>query len=245
MAFYTKGIAASNMVLLRNETNCIIGTAPAGKQIEMEFRGKKYSSVSDKGGNWKIEFNPGDACKGEKLVLSCKGEKKITFSDVAVGEVWLCSGQSNMQLTFDRLRFAYPEEFKKKENSDIRMITIPVVADFSGERDYVEKPEWLKPSPKTLAGMSGTAYFFAKKIHEDLGVPVGVINASQGGTPITAWMNAKSFEGIGNYSKRYEEVCKKDFVPKTLEENKTKSEKWNKLINEADLGLKEKWEKIP
>lgn len=240
MNFYTKGISASNMVLLQNAVNCVNGVAPCNSMVTMEFAGLNYSVQSDNDGNWKIEFNPGPAFAGRDMILRCSDEE-ITYINVAVGEVWICSGQSNMQLQMERLKYTYPDEFKKPENQNIRMITIPVTFDFEGPKDSVNNPEWKMPAPDTLSGMSGTSYFFAKKLSEDLGIPVGVIACCQGGTPVTAWMNGESMAGVGDYVRRLEELKKPGYVQSVQDAEKAAQNEWNKKIYELDSGMKEDW----
>ena len=193
--FCTKGIYNSGMVLQRNKTGSIYGTTEANTKVCLDFRGLNHSCVSDEDGNWKIEFNPGEAGGPFELNLESNNQK-ISFSDVYVGEVWVSSGQSNAQLPMERLYYKYRDEFLLPENPNIRIITVPISYSFDGEKDYVENPTWLSASPDNLKKLSGTAYFFAKKLQEDLKVPVGIINASQGGSPITAWMSYDSLKDM-------------------------------------------------
>ncbi len=245
MRFCTKGISASNMVLLQNETNCIYGMAPAGSRVSLDFAGQSLDCVvSGSGGDslteWKIEFNPGPACSGRDLILRCEDEE-IIFTNVAVGEVWICSGQSNMQLQMERLKYTYPEEFTKPENQNIRMITVPVTFAFDGPKDTVQNPDWKIAGPETMSGMSGTAYFFARRLTEELGIPVGVIACCQGGTPVTAWMNAESMEGVGDYVRRLEELKVPGYVSGVQASEKAAQDQWNKKIYSLDAGMAENW----
>lgn len=238
MVFSTKGINSSNMVLLQNSTNCIFGTAPAGSKVNLKFGEITAECTADNKNEWKLEFNPGAAKQGQNLVLECEGESssKIIFNNVAVGEVWICSGQSNMQLQMERLKYTYPDEFKKPENPYVRMITIPVTYAFDGPKDSINNPEWKMPSPETLSGMSGTAYFFANRLSQELGIPVGVITCCQGGTPITAWMNGESMHGIGDYEKRIKQLKTPGFIEKIKGEEKAAQDAWNEKINSFDAG---------
>ena len=186
--FCVKGIYASGMVLQRNRVNCIYGVAPEQSSVILSFRGNEWTCTSAQDGCWKIEFNPGDA--GGPFDLELKnGSETISYSDVWVGEVWLLSGQSNAQLPMERLKWSYPENFKLPKNNNIRMITIPISFSFDGEKDFIDSPKWIPASPETLGLMSGTGYFFAKNLSHALNVPVGIVNASQGGSPITAWVD--------------------------------------------------------
>ena len=163
--FQIKGIVASGMVLQQNKINCVFGTAGAYEDIYMTFRGMTSITQADETGSWKIEFSPGQA--GGPFNMLIKSEKEnVTFNDVYVGEVWVNSGQSNAQLPMERMRFSYPEEFELPENPYIRMITIPISWTFHGERDYVENPVWQAAAPSTIGQMSGTGYFFAKKLSQ-------------------------------------------------------------------------------
>ncbi|MCQ2597682.1 MAG: hypothetical protein MJ181_07515 [Treponema sp.] len=240
MEFCTKGIVSSNMVLLQNSTNCIFGEAPAGSTVSLSFGDVAASVQAGSDGKWKIEFNPGQPASGRNLVLCC-GEEKITFENVAVGEVWICSGQSNMQLQMERLKYTYPEEFKKPENQNIRMITIPVTFAFDGPKDSVQNPDWKVAGPETLSGMRGTSYFFARRLTEELGIPVGVIACCQGGTPITAWMNAETMAGVGDYVKRLEELKVPGYVSSVQASEKAAQDEWNKKIYSLDGGMAENW----
>ena len=251
MEFITKGICSSNMVLLQNATNCIFGSAPSGAFVNMTFGDVTASASASSDGEWKLEFNPGPAASGKDLVLTCESagqaeseKTKIVYKNVAVGEVWICSGQSNMQLQMERLKYTYSDEFKKPENQNVRMITIPVKFDFEGPKDSVENPEWKIAGSETLSGMSGTAYFFARRLTEELGVPVGVIACCQGGTPITAWMNAEYMEGIGDYVKRLEQLRRPGYVAGVQKAEKEAQDTWYGRLSEYDTGLAESWEKM-
>lgn len=107
----------------------------------------------------------------------------------------------------ERMKFSYREEFSLSQNDNIRMITIPIAWNFDGEQDCIENPTWKCANSQNLREMSGTAYFFAKKLSQELKVPVGIINASQGGSPIASWMNKESLQSL-NKTKNLEELQK-------------------------------------
>ncbi len=214
--FKIKGIVGSGMVLQRNKINCVYGTAEVYSDIIMEFRGTTSITQSDEDGNWKIEFSPGEAGGPFNMIIRCD-DKRVEFTDIYVGEVWVSSGQSNAQLPMERMKFSYPEDFELPRNERIRMITIPINWSLDGEKDEIvdvgwqsnadegTKAEglsggvhWVCASPETLGKMSGTGYFFAKKLSKDLDVPVGIINASQGGSPVASWLSRQALEEMGD-----------------------------------------------
>ena len=242
----TKGIYADGMVLQQKTTNCIFGIADANAVVSLNWKDKSYSANTDSDGNWKIEFESGNA-GGPFVMEISSGSETVVFKDVYAGEVWVSSGQSNAQLPMDRMRYSYPKEFELPANNNIRMITVPISWSFEGEQDSVENPVWRCASPQTLGSMAGTSYFFAKKLWEELKVPVGIVNPAQGGSPISSWMSKQSLEEL-----KSTENLKELAVWENPENVKTKQKsladnqsKWDSLVYESDKGIQESWEKIP
>lgn len=243
--FVVKGIYGSGMVLQRETVNCIFGNGKIGTKVELEFRGNSYCSDVDTKGNWKIEFDSMSAGGPFELVLKNEDEK-IVYDDVFVGEVWVNSGQSNAKLPMIRMKHSYPQEFAAKKNDFVRMITIPISWSFEGEQDSVENPKWICASPDTIGEMSGTGYFFAKRLSEELKVPVGIVNASQGGSPISAWMSKKSLQELekNEYLTRLAIYENPENIVKKQKSVAEAQQKWDELINSSDKGQKEGWEAL-
>ena len=241
-SFYTKGICGNGMVLQRNSVNCVYGIAPKSSIVEFSFRNLKWKTEADENGNWKFEFNPGKEGGPDTLTLKCES-KTITFTDVFTGEVWVNSGQSNAQLPMERMKYSYPEEFRLPENPYIRMITIPITYAFNGEKDSVENPTWLCANKDNLGEMSGTAYFFAKKLAKDLRCPIGIINASQGGSPVSAWMDYDSLKEVGrdDYVQRADNCKNPEFINEKIAAAQKAEAEWNTNIYNADKGMAEEW----
>lgn len=241
-----KGIYADGMVLQRNTTNCIFGDAEPSSKVTLKFRKENKTVKADKVGRWKIEFNPG--AEGGPFELTVEsGSQILTFKEVYVGEVWVNSGQSNAQLPMERMRYSYQEDFALPANPEIRMITIPITFAFDGEKDSVQNPTWVCASPEHLGEMSGTGYFFAKKLNQELGVPVGIINASQGGSPISAWMNKAALYNLPNentFISLLEKYENPEAVKAKQKEDFDNHENWEKLIRSTDKGILESWEKL-
>ena len=249
--FKIKGIVGSGMVLQRNKINCIYGTAEVYSDVIMEFRGTTSITQSDEDGNWKIEFSPGEAGGPFSMRIKCD-EHTVEFKDIYVGEVWVSSGQSNAQLPMERLKFSYPEEFMQPRNERIRMLTVPINWSLDGEKDEIvdvgwqsnadegTKAEglssgvnWICASPETLGGMSGTGYFFAKRLSSELDVPVGIINASQGGSPIASWLSQQALEEMGDkkeYLSQIVEYLAEGRAAAKQKEMAENNEEWNKEL---------------
>lgn len=238
--FRCGGIYASGMVLQRNTINCIFGFGAKGK-VQLKFNGISVIKYSDENGNWKIEFDVGEA-GGPYFIEIINQDKKIVLDDIYVGEVWVNSGQSNAQLPMDRMKFSYKDEFDQ-ENNQIRMITIPISYSFDKEIDSIENPKWLSVTKDNLKLFSGTGYFFAKKLYEELKIPIGIINASQGGSPIYSWMNRESLKQLNrqDYLDRIDFYQIQDNVINKKNNVLAAQQKWDSDLLELDEGEKNKW----
>lgn len=236
------GIYKSGMVLQRECNNSISGKADSDEEITLMFRGKEYRTSSDKTGSWEIFFDPGKAGGPDTLVVS-SASSSIRLDDVYTGEVWLCSGQSNMQLQMNRIRYSFPEEFMAEENPCVRVFTVPVRGSFTPLED-IDEGQWLSEKPSNIADMSGVSYFFGKKLNALTGVPIGIINASQGGSPITAWMSEDCFNKASVYSEQLKECKDSLYVEKKKEEIAEKIKTWYENLESCDKGLKEKWSEL-
>ena len=249
----------SGMVLQRNAGTVISGGAAAGTTVTIQFCNKKYETAVKDSGRWRITVNCGEACTGETMEISCSNGERISLSDVCIGEVWLCSGQSNMQLPMDRLRYKFPQEMTAPKNEKIRMFTVPIKVRYSSNSEAAdgvldegsesgvsaEKPVWQTASSETIAAFSGSGYFFAKTLSEKLGVTVGIILAAQGGSPVTSWMGEKSLEAFPDYAERRKKCLSVAFRKELKERIEAGLERWNRLCNERDTGTPQKWHEKP
>lgn len=241
-----KGLFADGMVFLRNAKNCVAGTAEPKSTVTVKFLGGTYSACADLDGNWKIDFQCNEACGPETMEITCSDGSAITLKDLYVGEVWLNCGQSNAQLPMERLKYTYREDMELPKNPLIRMCTVPIRYTFGYEQEFVDNPTWLAASPETLGGFSGTAYFFAKRIQAELGCAVGIINASQGGSPIASWMDKESLAGFKKYIDYIPNADRWE-VPGKIESEQKRVAQINGEVDalfQNDKGSKENWQAL-
>jgi sialate O-acetylesterase len=172
-------------VLQRDVAVPVWGWDTAGTTVSVSFGGQTQQTRVNQSGVWRLDLNPmSAAATGSDLVV--QGSTTVTLHDVVVGEVWLASGQSNMEWTMNNTR-GNAEEKARPANPLIRHLRVNHVgADLPVGR--VKHGGWQNAGPDTLGGFSGVGYFFAKSISEKLNVPVGIINASWGGTAIESWI---------------------------------------------------------
>ena len=196
-------VLGEHMVLQCDVPLPVWGSADPGEEVTVAINGQSKTAVADGAGKWSLRL---DAMKaGGPFTLQVQGKNKIEVGDVLVGEVWLCSGQSNMAMTVGGVRDK-DAEIAAADHPKIRMFT--AARTTAPEPQHEIKGSWKVCSPKTVAGFSAAGYFFGRELHQKLEVPVGLIDYSWGGTPIQAWTSAKAQEAtpelaplVENYKK--------------------------------------------
>jgi len=183
---------SDHAVLQRGKPVPVWGSSGASDSITVTFRGQKVSTVAGNDGRWILYLKPLDA-SSEPADLVVAGQNTVTVHDVVVGEVWLCSGQSNMEFTMDN--GGSPHRVVNAE-AEIAAADYPMIRQLKIERTVATEPAatvktggWQPASPRTVGGFTAVGYFFARDIHQALGVPVGIIFSAWGGTPIESWMS--------------------------------------------------------
>ena len=178
------GIFGDGMVLQRDMPVPVWGTAAAGEAVTVEFAGQKKSAMAAADGKWKVTLDPLKA-SAEPGELKAGG---AVIRDVLVGEVWLCSGQSNMEWALGRCTGG-PEAVAGSANPLLRLCTIPHNSQMTPQADVAAKWVVSGPGPDNrVKYFSAVAYWFGAKLQKELGVPVGIVNDSFGGTTIQSWM---------------------------------------------------------
>lgn len=177
-------------VLQRGQNVPVWGTANDGEKVTVEFGGQKLDATA-KGGKWRVDLKPLEA--GGPFTMKISGENTVTVNNLMVGEVWICSGQSNMDFRFKGAASA-KEEGPKAKYPKLRMFTVNKVTSPTPQAEA--KGSWVECSPETVGTFSAVGYFFARDLHEKLGVPVGMIHTSWGGTPAQSWTSAEGFGDI-------------------------------------------------
>lgn len=200
------------------------GRADPGEKISVTFKDQKKETAADAQGHWKIELNPLSA-SDEPAELIISGNNTLRIADVLVGEVWICSGQSNMEWPVSQAQ-NYSEESAAATHPTIRQFKVPRKASETAQDDL--NGSWVACSPASVGNFTAAGYFFARELSENLKVPVGIINTSFGGTPVESWMSQSALQSNSDFSivaSRWEKTLQ-DYpnLMKVYEENLAK---WN------------------
>ena len=204
-------IFSDNMVLQRGAEVTVWGKAAPGEAVAVSLGKVTAKGEADKDGKWAVKLPKQDA--GTGLELAIKGKNAVTFKNVAVGEVWVCSGQSNMEWSVNAGET--PEKVKEgAKNPNLRLFTVQkrtAPHPLNDQNDLKHFSKWSESAPDTVGGFSAVAYHFGQKLQKELGVPVGLIHTSWGGTPAEAWTSAEALDAepsLKYYADRTRAVAK-------------------------------------
>jgi sialate O-acetylesterase len=223
-----------DMVLQREKPVLVWGTASAKEKVTVSIAGQSQSTLADADGNWCVTLTPLQIATEQTLTV--KGNNEIVLKNIAIGDVYLCSGQSNMAFGVDF--FNNPGEEQANANyPDIRLFTVPLKNHYTAQREFGAPAQWKVCTPANTLNFSATAYYFGRDLHKQLGIPIGLIASAWGGTPIQAWVSRDTL------------VKRDDMREATLQTEAdlaelaqgTTAQRMLKWWQNSDLGFKNKW----
>lgn len=180
-------VFTDHMVLRRDQANKVWGWDEPGAKISVSFAGKKYKSTADEQGTWNVSLDP-NAANSNPKTLSIKGTSRLEIKDVLVGEVWICSGQSNMRWIL-RKEVNGDLNGLAAANDMIRLFRVPSVG--SQEPKNTFSKQWELCTPESAADFSAAGFYYGRYLQKTLGIPVGLIDNAWGGSAAGAWVNRK------------------------------------------------------
>ncbi|MBF0575168.1 sialate O-acetylesterase [Dysgonomonas sp. GY617] len=236
-------IFSDNMILQRDKVLKIWGWADKNEKIKVEILDQTRNVQADQAGNWSVNLEP--IPYGGPYQMKVQGSSNtITFNNILIGDIWLCSGQSNMEMPVNGWSQVenYEQEIKEANYPLIRAFNVEKAMSMTPNSDFDGK--WQVCSPETVSSFSAVAYFFARKLNKELDIPIGIINSSWGGTQIETWISQNSFARLpDNFKERYAALQGIDLA-RFAQENEAKKQIYlNALKN--DPGIKGEWFKAP
>ncbi len=233
-------LISDNMVLQQGRPVAIWGTADAGEQVTVSLGEQKQSATADASGQWKVQLGP--LAKSGPLEMTVAGKNTLTIHNVLVGEVWVCSGQSNMEMAvWNRGVFGGVNNAEKEvaaaDYPEMRLFTVKKAVAAKPQSDV--QGQWVVASPTTVGSFSAAGYFFGRDLHQALKFPVGLIDSSWGGTEAEAWTSAAALEADPELKVAADSWRQRiaDF-PAVLEDYKNKLGEWEKAAEEAEANGK-------
>ncbi|MCL1938455.1 MAG: sialate O-acetylesterase [Candidatus Azobacteroides sp.] len=227
-------LISDGMVLQRDIPLKIWGWASAGEKITVHFDQADYPTTTDSNGNWTVTLPPQKA--GGPYEMTIEGSDTIVVRDMMLGDVWICSGQSNMELPMRRVAPIYKSEIASANDPYIRQFEVPKTYNFIKPQTDLPDGRWTAADPRSVLDFSAVAYFFAKELHERYQVPIGLINASLGGSPAEAWISEDSLQSYPAYYEEAQRFKDQHLIDRILSEDKTRISAWHNLLYQKDAG---------
>ncbi|HET7001731.1 MAG TPA: sialate O-acetylesterase [Puia sp.] len=200
-------LLSNHMVLQRDVEFKIWGWASPGEKVSVQFNGKKENAITGPDKQWMVSFHAMPA--GGPFTMHIQGENEIILNDILMGDVWFCSGQSNMVLPMERLKEKYPEEVAHDHFPQIRNFFVPTLADVTKIHDDLPPGQWVPAVGNDILQIGGLTYFFARQLYQKYHIPIGIINSSVGGFPIQSWLSKsalKEFPKLESLIKKYSDT---------------------------------------
>jgi sialate O-acetylesterase len=200
----------------------------------------KQQGMIEKDGTWKLKFSPLPA--GGPYQIRVISEDIIhDFSDIYIGDVWLLSGQSNMQLPIERVKYRFPKEYKEGASSLIRQFLVPIGWNFKEAAGELSGGSWMSAEPEDVAKFSAVGFFFAQKLLERYHIPIGLILTAVGGTPIQAWMSKEALEEYPQQLQTAKMFTNDEYIRQIQESDAARYAAWWRTLNALDKGMKGNW----
>ncbi len=224
-------IFGDNMVLQQKAEIPVWGTASPGEQVTVTLVTDEVTTKADKDGNWMVRLKPREA--GGPFTLIVRGENIVAFTRVLVGEVWVCSGQSNMEWPLKLARDG-EQELAAATDDQIRGIIVPKAVISGPQKEF--SGSWKRCKPETAGDFSAVAYFFARHLRQTLNVPVGLILTYWGGTPAESWTEASFLKDEPDFEpmmKRWADQV--SAYPKQLDDFQKVFADWKRATLKAEI----------
>ena len=193
-------LISDGMVLQRDTKLTLWGWASPNELIKIQFNHQTAKVTADAAGDWKITLKPMKA--GGPFQMDISASNHIIIKNILIGDVWFCSGQSNMVINMERVKEKYPADIASANFPQIRNFFVSTIADVRGVHKDLPPGKWMSANPSDVLSFGAVSYFFARDLYRKYHIPVGIINSSVGGTPIQAWISAGGLKNIPKYVAR-------------------------------------------
>ncbi|MDF1548569.1 MAG: sialate O-acetylesterase [Bacteroidales bacterium] len=226
-------LISDGMILQRDVETKIWGWAAKNEKISLEFSDSTYSTEADSQGNWEIILPAIKASGPYSMLISASNS--IVIRDILFGDVWICSGQSNMELPMRRVSWVYGNDIANSENDNIRYFYVPRKYDFNTAQNDLQYGAWKKANPENILDFAAVAYFFAKELYGQNKIPIGLINSALGGSPAEAWISEEGLKQFPEHDNEAQKFKDSLLIKKIENEDALRSNNWYKVLNKNDL----------
>ena len=231
---------SSHMVIQRNQDIHIFGTATPGIKVKAELAGNNSNAKVDKDGKFNILLPELKAGGPYELVIYTK-DTIIRLNDILIGDVWVCSGQSNMEFKLKDSKRAH-ETLTNPRSDQIRMVNVPRDVEFKPLNEFRNNMQWYSAETDSLKEFSAVGYYFAEELQSKLGIPIGLIGSNWGGTAIEAWTQTQALDSFPQFKERINYIKNTAASVKEIEGAGEKEfDRVNEKLFASGVGITQEW----
>src|SRR4030042_705609 len=228
-------LISDGMVLQRDSNVKIWGWADKGEKVKIDFNGKTYNTSAGADGKWEMLLSQLKA--GGPYSMNIEADNHIILKDIMVGDVWVFSGQSNRELLMDRVKYRYPDVIADADYPAIRQFVVPDEYDFKQPQEDLKSGRWISANPESVPEFTAVGFFFAKELFEKYNIPIGLINASLGGSPAQAWLSEDALKAFPEYLETAKRFKDDAYIKQIVDKDNAASNEWYNRIQQIDKGL--------
>ncbi|WP_337040994.1 sialate O-acetylesterase [Emticicia sp. 17c] len=234
-------LISNGMVLQQKASVKVWGWANKNEAVTIQFNHKTYKTIANQEGKWLVTINTPKA--GGPYEMAITGENQLKIKDILIGEVWVCSGQSNMVLPMERVKEKYADIIASTNNPQIRHFFIPTRFNFNTPLEDFSTGKWEAATPENILRFTATGYFFAKDLYEKYHVPIGLINASVGGSPVEAWISEETLRQFPEHLAVATQMKDSSYIHEIRKREAAINNEWYARLRRNDKGMNgaKKW----
>ena len=229
-------LVSDGMILQRETPVKIWGWASAGENVKLSFNNQSFETATPADGKWLITLPAQKA--GGPFEIKITGSNQIILKDILFGDVWLCSGQSNMETTMSRVSPLYEKDIETCANPNIRLFQVPVRWNYNEPQEDIQGGKWEAANPQSILKYTAVGYFFARDLYEKYKVPVGIIQCAAGGSSAESWISEESLEAFPGQYKIAKQLSDTIYLKNLIASERTAQWKWFDELGKSDLGRK-------
>jgi sialate O-acetylesterase len=227
-------LVSNGMVLQRETPVKIWGWANAGEKVNLRFNNHSFVTTASSDGKWLITLTAQKA--GGPYEMEFAGSNQIILRNILFGDVWLCSGQSNMETTMSRVSPLYGKEIEMSANPNIRFFKVPTRWDFNTPQQDIQGGKWEEANPQSILNYSAVGYFFARDLNSKYNIPIGIIQCAAGGSSAESWMSEGSLKSFPEQYKIANQLSDTTYMRNLLTSEREAQVKWFDYLWKNDLG---------
>jgi len=229
-------LVSDGMILQRDVPVKIWGWASSGEKVILNFKNQSFETVTSGDGKWQITLPAQKA--GGPYEMKVSGSNSIVLQDILFGDVWLCSGQSNMETTMSRVSPLYGKEIETCANPKIRFFQVPVRWNYNSPQQDIQGGKWEETNPQSILKYTAVGYFFARDLYEKYKVPVGIIQCAAGGSSAESWISEESLKVFPEQYNIAKQLSDTTTMRNLLSSEQSAQRKWFNELGKSDLGQK-------